>query len=130
MQDLMGDGFNVTEHRQGFASMANPTKEFDRLIIGGKIQHGANPVLNWMAGNAAVEIDSHENMKPCKKRSTERIDGIVAAVMAVGRAMAAINVGSVYDSRGIASLGATAEPVAAAPIAPAQWGGNWGNDED
>ena len=88
MQDLAADGFVVTEHRQGFASMASPTKEFDRLIIGGKIQHGGNPVLTWMAGNAAVEIDSHENMKPCKKKSTERIDGIVASVMAVGRAMA------------------------------------------
>jgi phage terminase large subunit-like protein len=74
------------EHRQGFASMANPTKEFDRLIVDGKIQHGNNPVLAWMAGNASVEIDAHENMKPSKKKSTERIDGIVAAVMAVGRA--------------------------------------------
>ena len=66
--------------------MANPTKEFDRLIIDGKIQHGGHPVLTWMAGNVAVEIDASENMKPSKKKSTERIDGIVAAVMAVGRA--------------------------------------------
>lgn len=92
MQSLASDGFNVTEHRQGFASMASPTKEFDRLVTAGKIQHGGNPVLRWMAGNVAVEIDAHENMKPSKKKSTERIDGIVAAVMAVGRASTAVQV--------------------------------------
>jgi phage terminase large subunit-like protein len=89
LQALQGDGINAVEHRQGFASMANPTKEFDRLIVDGKIQHGNNPVLTWMAGNATVEIDAAENMKPSKKKSTERIDGIVAAVMAVGRAATA-----------------------------------------
>lgn len=89
IQALLGDGINAVEHRQGFASMANPTKEFDRLIIDGKIQHGGHPVLAWMAGNVAVEIDAAENMKPSKKKSTERIDGIVAAVMAVGRAATA-----------------------------------------
>jgi phage terminase large subunit-like protein len=87
MQALMADGCNVVEHRQGFASMAGPTKEFDRLVVAEKIRHGNNPVLNWMAGNVAVEIDAAENMKPSKKKSTERIDGIVAAVMAVGRAV-------------------------------------------
>ena len=89
IQALQGDGFNVVEHRQGFASMAGPTKEFDRLVVAEKIQHGGHPVLTWMAGNVAVEIDAAENMKPSKKKSTERIDGIVAAVMAIGRASTA-----------------------------------------
>lgn len=88
MQELEKDGFNVTQHRQGFGSMAGPTKEFERLVVAGKIQHGGNPVLAWMAGNTAVDRDSAENIKPCKKRSMERIDGIVASVMAVGRAAA------------------------------------------
>lgn len=98
MQALMEDGFEVVEHRQGFGSMAGPTKEFDRLVTAGKIQHGGHPVLMWMAGNVAVEKDSAENIKPCKKKSTERIDGIVAAVMAVGRAQVAQGTESYYDS--------------------------------
>ena len=81
-----GWGDVVTEHRPGMVSMAGPTKTFDQLIRAGKIQHGNNPVLTWMAGNVAVDVDTHQNFRPCKKRSTERIDGIVAAVMAVGRA--------------------------------------------
>jgi phage terminase large subunit-like protein len=86
------DGFGeerVLKHRPGMPSMGPPTKIFDRLLTDGKIQHGGNPVLTWMAGNVAVDFDIHENFRPCKKRSTERIDGIVAAVMAVGRAATA-----------------------------------------
>jgi phage terminase large subunit-like protein len=86
--DLIQDGFEsrIVEHRPGMPSMGPPTKIFDRLITDGHIQHGNNPVLTWMAGNVAVVFDTHENFRPCKEKSTERIDGIVAAVMAVGRA--------------------------------------------
>ncbi len=127
MQGLQEDGCVVTEHRQGFGSMANPTKEFDRLVIGGKIRHGGNPVLTWMAGNAAVERDSSDNIKPCKKRSTERIDGIVAAVMAVGRAATAEKTGSVYDTRGIANVGESVETV---PQTEQHWLNDSGWDHD
>jgi len=79
-----------------------------------------------MAANAAVEIDASENMKPTKKKSTERIDGIVAAVMAVGRAATADRIGSVYDTRGIASLGESPEP----QTVPNQEAPNWFNGPD
>jgi phage terminase large subunit-like protein len=89
--DLKDDGFDgrIVEHRPGMPSMGPPTKVFDRLLTDGQIQHGNNPVLTWMAGNVAVVMDTHENFRPCKEKSTERIDGIVAAVMAVGRAAVA-----------------------------------------
>lgn len=116
MQALMADNFEVYEHRQGFASMAGPTKEFDRLIVAGKIKHGDNPVLTWMAANATVEIDASENMKPTKKKSTERIDGIVAAVMAVGRCQTVDRRGSVYESRGVLTLSG-GEPERRGPLA-------------
>lgn len=89
--DLMQDGFEgrIVEHRPGMPSMGPPSKIFDRLVVDGKIQHGDNPVLTWMAGNVALDTDAHENFRPCKEKSTERIDGIVAAVMAVGRAATA-----------------------------------------
>lgn len=85
---LMGDGFTVFPFGQGYASMSPAAKEFEKLVFGEQIQHGGNPVLRWMAANVAIEQDAAGNIKPSKKKSTERIDGIVAAVMAVGRATA------------------------------------------
>jgi phage terminase large subunit-like protein len=82
---LQGDGFEIVPHGQGYASMSAPAKEFEKLVFGSQLVHPNNPVLNWMASNVAVEQDAAGNLKPSKKVSTERIDGIVAAVMAVGR---------------------------------------------
>jgi phage terminase large subunit-like protein len=128
---LQGDGFNVTLFGQGYASMSPAAKEFEKLVIQGALQHGGNPVLEWMASNVAIEQDAPGNIKPSKAKSTERIDGIVAAVMAVGRAATAEKTGSVYDTRGIASLGHTPEPVSAATNeSVTSWGGNWGDDDD
>jgi phage terminase large subunit-like protein len=86
---LQGDGFNVNLFGQGYASMSPAAKEFEKLVIQGALQHGGNPVLQWMAANVAIEQDAAGNIKPSKAKSTERIDGIVAAVMAVGRAATA-----------------------------------------
>lgn len=87
VQQLMGDGFEMVEFGQGFASMSAPSKELEKLVLQGQLQHGGDPVLRWMASNAAAEIDAAGNVKPSKKKSTERIDGIVALVMAIGRAI-------------------------------------------
>lgn len=58
------------------------------VILGRQVRHGGNPVLRWMASNVAVEMDAAGNIKPSKARSTERVDGIVAALMALGRVIA------------------------------------------
>lgn len=84
---LQDDGATMVEFRQGFASMSGPTKEFEKLLLGGRLLHGGNPVLRWMASNVAVKQDPAGNLKPDKASSTERIDGIVAAIMALGRAV-------------------------------------------
>jgi phage terminase large subunit-like protein len=84
--------------------MSEPTKELEALVIGGKLRHGGNPILRWMAGHVTVETDPAGNIKPSKKRSKDRIDGIVATVMALGRAMvgtASGNRPSVYESGGL-----------------------------
>jgi phage terminase large subunit-like protein len=81
------DGFTVIAFRQGYASMSEPAKALEGLILEGKIRHGGNPVLRWMVGNCCVETDSAGNVKPSKKASTEKIDGVVALVMALGRAL-------------------------------------------
>ncbi|HUT60360.1 MAG TPA: terminase TerL endonuclease subunit [Phycisphaerae bacterium] len=100
--ELMADGFELVEFRQGFKSMNSPTKELEKLVLSKRILHGGNPVMRWMASNAAVETDAAGNLKPSKARSTERIDGIVALIMALGVATAAGQKGpSVYESKGI-----------------------------
>jgi phage terminase large subunit-like protein len=69
--------------------------------------HGGNPVTRWMAANVAVAQDPAGNLKPAKDKSTERIDGIVATIMALGRAMLPEEPAftSVYESRGLLILG-------------------------
>ena len=85
--------------------MSPATKEFNRLWQGRRMAHGGNPVLRWMAGNVAAEIDAAGNIKPSKKRSVERIDGIVAGIMAVGRRCAIEEKRpSVYEKRGLIRL--------------------------
>lgn len=97
---LQEDGANVVEFRQGYVSFSEPTKELEKLVMAGKVAHGGNPVLRWMASHVMVESDPAGNLKPSKKKSTERIDGIVAACMAIGRALLTPDIGSVYDRRG------------------------------
>ena len=85
---LTGDGFEVIGFGQGFASMAGPCQDLERRVLGKAINHGNNPVLRWMASNVTTEQDAAGNMKPSKKKSTERIDGIVATLMSLGRVAA------------------------------------------
>ncbi len=85
---LTGDGFEIVGFGQGFASMSAPTKELEKRLLGKEIAHGGHPVLRWMASNVAAEQDAAGNIKPSKAKSTERIDGIVAGVMALGRLIA------------------------------------------
>lgn len=83
------DGLTLVEHRQGFISMNAPSKEFERLVVLGLVRHGAHPVLRWMAGNVSVKTDEAGNIKPIKPAhgDARKIDGIIAAVMPIGRAM-------------------------------------------
>lgn len=104
--ELMGDGINMVEMRQGFASLSGPSKELLRLVLSKGVAHGGNAVLRWMADNTAARQDPAGNVKPDKAKSTGRIDGIVASVMAIGRAAAADPTGgkSVYEDRGVLTL--------------------------
>ena len=104
MTQLGQDGLNVVEHRQGFASMSNPTKDVEKLVISHKLNHGGNPVLRWMASNVAVEQDAAGNIKPSKKRSSDKIDGVVALVMAIGQAARGGEAANVYDMRGVLTI--------------------------
>jgi phage terminase large subunit-like protein len=81
---LQGDGRNVIGFGQGYGSMSAPAKRTEALCVAGKLLHGGHPVLTWQAGNVAIQSDYAGNIKPSKAKSTERIDGIVSLVMAIG----------------------------------------------
>jgi phage terminase large subunit-like protein len=102
-QNLERSGLTVVPFGQGFASMSPPTKELMRLVLTQKIAHGGHPVLRWMADNIFVRTDPAGNIKVDKERSAEKVDGIVAMIMSLDRAIrnGANSGGSVYDSRGI-----------------------------
>ena len=66
--------------------MNAPTKKLEEVVLSGRMAHGGHLVLRWMAGNVSIEKDAADNWKPSKKRSRERIDGLVALIMGLERA--------------------------------------------
>lgn len=103
MQDLDAEGLVTVPFGQGFKDMSPAAKETYKLLMAGKIRHGGHPVLKWMIQNVVMKRDPAGNIKPDKDKSTEKIDGAVALIMAVDRALrhAEEDRGSVYDSRGL-----------------------------
>jgi phage terminase large subunit-like protein len=106
VQNLEGMGLTVVPFGQGFKDMSPPTKEFMRLTLEEKLAHGGHPVLRWMVDNIFVRTDPAGNVKPDKEKSTERIDGAVATIMALDRAIrhGADLGGSIYDERDLLVL--------------------------
>ena len=102
-QDLDEMGFTVVPIGQGFASMSPPTKELMKLTLEQRIAHGGHPVLRWCMDNIFIRTDPAGNIKPDKEKSTEKIDGAVATIMALDRAIrCGVSGGtSVYDERGL-----------------------------
>ncbi|OQQ83047.1 terminase [Ligilactobacillus salivarius] len=106
VQNLEGMGFTVVPFGQGFKDMSSTTKELMKLTLEKKIAHGGHPVLRWMMDNIYIRTDPAGNIKPDKAKSTEKIDGVVATIMALDRAIR--NNGetgdSIYDERGLLFL--------------------------
>lgn len=98
MSNLAEDGFPAVEMRQGWITMAPAIKELERAIIGRRFQHGGNPVLRWNFDNICTETDKAGNLSFHKGKSKDRIDGAMAAAMAVGRASAGEDTRSIYDT--------------------------------
>ena len=106
VQNLEGLGFTVVPFGQGFKDMSPPTKRLMELVLEKNIAHGGHPVLRWMMDNIFVRTDPAGNIKPDKEKSTEKIDGAVATIMGLDRAIrnSGISMGSVYDERGILTI--------------------------
>jgi phage terminase large subunit-like protein len=80
---LEQDGLVCVPVRQSFAGLSAPTKSLEKAILARQLRHDGHPVLRWCVSNVAVESDPAGNMKPSKVKSTEKIDGVVALIMAV-----------------------------------------------
>jgi phage terminase large subunit-like protein len=106
IQELLSNDLSGYEFGQGYRSMSQPTKELEGLVLGAKLNHGGNPVMRWQCGNIEISIDPADNIKMDKGKSREKIDGMVALVMALGcwKAFDDGETTSVYDERGIRSL--------------------------
>lgn len=102
VQNLEDMGFTMVPFGQGFKDMSPPSKELFKLLMEGNIIHGGNPVLKWMADNVVMRQDPAGNIKPDKEKSVEKIDGIVASIMALDRCIRnGTGSSSVYDERGV-----------------------------
>jgi len=98
--ELIDEGFPLIQVGQGFASMSGPTKELLRLVAAGLYRHGGNPLVRWQAGNLVTSTDPAGNLKPNKAKSYEKIDSIVAAVMALDQALRRAPVADDYAAAG------------------------------
>lgn len=87
VQNLEGMGFTVVPFGQGFKDMSPPTKELMKLVLEEKIAHGGHPVLRWMMDNIFIRTDPAGNIKADKEKSTEKIDGAIATIMGLDRAI-------------------------------------------
>ncbi len=103
VQNLESMGFTVVPFGQGFKDMSPPTKELMKLVLEQKIAYGGHPVLRWNMDNIYIRTDPAGNIKADKEKSTEKIDGAVATIMALDRAIRCGNDhgASVYDDRGL-----------------------------
>lgn len=101
---LMGDGFDCVPVRQGYRSLSEPTKFLEGAVLSRTIDHQGNPVLRWMAGNVETMTDPAGNIKPAKDRSAEKIDGIVAAIVAVARWITQPDGTSIYETETVKTL--------------------------
>lgn len=104
--DLQNEGMTCNPFGQGYGSMSAPTREFEKLVLTGRIEHFGNPVLRWMLASMVVKSDPAGNIKPDKERSTQKIDGIVASIMALGEWMTAqaADERNPYENRGLLTL--------------------------
>lgn len=87
VQNLMAQNIELSPFTQTLMNYTSPTKEFMRLVMSGKLRVGNNPILKWMLSGCVAITDTNENIRIDKQRSTKRIDGIIASIMALAGTM-------------------------------------------
>tara|TARA_R110000751_G_scaffold275842_1_gene376770 strand:+ start:84 stop:1625 length:1542 start_codon:yes stop_codon:yes gene_type:complete len=99
--DLQNDGATLDPFGQGFVSMSMPTKTLEAEILSKNIIHNNNPCMNWCLSNVALQEDGAGNIKVAKNKSKEKVDPVVALVMALGSHLTTESGDSIYDTRGV-----------------------------
>ena len=102
--ELGEEGANMVSTGMGYASLSAPSKTLEEWVLSGRLNHGGHPVLTWNIGNVTLEQDAAGNIKPSKGRSKDRIDGAMALVLAISRAMLREQQESVYKERGLITI--------------------------
>lgn len=102
-QKLMDAGLKMEKFVQSFSNYNEPVKLFEQLVGEGRIHHGNHPVMQWMAGNVALDRNVAGLRLPSKGKSGEKIDGVVASIMGLAKAIPYVT--SVYDTQGITTVG-------------------------
>lgn len=103
--ELMDHGLPMVKFPQNITSMSDPSKELEKAILDKKLAHGNDPVIRWMAANCVIYTDPNDNIKVKKEAVANKIDGVIAIIMALGRMK--LNGGlqpSPYETRGIRTL--------------------------
>lgn len=106
-QRLENEGVSCVAIRQGFASLTAPCKELERCVINGTLDHGGNPVIEWMVSNAEVQTDVNGNIRPVRPEhggGSKKIDGVMALVFMIAVALTSNESPSVYESAGSLTL--------------------------
>jgi phage terminase large subunit-like protein len=91
VQQLVEEGIEMDPFGQGFVSMSGPIKNAEVLVKKRLLHHGGNSMLRWMVGNVVVKKDDAENVKFSKAKAGDKIDGVVALIMALGEKMTVEN---------------------------------------
>lgn len=103
-QNVAAQGASTVEFRNTVQNMSPAMREVEGAIAGGRFHHANHPILTWMASNVVAKEDAKENIFPRKEQSENKIDGMIATIMGVGRAYYAIDQTSVYETEGLLVL--------------------------
>ena len=98
---LLAEGAPMVEYRQTVATMSEPMKTLEALVLQGKLTHDGNPMMTWMISNVVCHRDNKDNIYPRKERNENKIDGPVALIMGIGRAISQAAKPSMYESEGL-----------------------------
>lgn len=99
--ELLAEGVPMVEMRPSAQNFSEPMKELESLVLQGRFHFDGDPVLTWMVSNVVCHTDAKDNIYPRKERPENKIDGVVALIMALGRAMVSKPKRSVYEDRGL-----------------------------
>jgi phage terminase large subunit-like protein len=100
---LLAESVPAVEVRMTTPNLSEPMKWLEAMIVAGRVHHNGDPVLAWMLNNVTAKVDANDNVFPRKDRDENKIDGAVALILAMGRALAdsADDGRSVYETRGL-----------------------------